>query len=146
MPSGPNYFSIVFFFIFFLLMKLNARMMQPLCIPKESCITDEKGKLFKWEGGGVGVCAPGFEGLKIISARKDGGREGVPVPWSHRDKRISEWSGPALLIWTWLRMSEKRSMKNHFQAKLLFALIKISTITQKRKVEESLFWLKNLCI
>ena len=23
---------------------------------------------------------PGFEGLKIISAQKDGGREGVPVP------------------------------------------------------------------
>ena len=27
-----------------------------------------------------GVCALGFEGLKIISARKDRGREGVPVP------------------------------------------------------------------
>ena len=25
---------------------------------------------------------PGFEGLKIVSARKDGGREDVPVPWS----------------------------------------------------------------
>ena len=37
-----------------------------------------KGKLIKWKGGGVGVCAPGFEGLKIISAGKDGGREGVP--------------------------------------------------------------------
>ena len=36
------------------------------------------------------------EGLKIVSARKDGGREGVPVPWSHGDKRISEWSSPAL--------------------------------------------------
>ena len=23
---------------------------------------------------------PGFEGLKIVSARKDGGREGVPIP------------------------------------------------------------------
>ena len=32
----------------------------------------------------------GFEGLKIVSARKDGGREGVPVSGSHRDKRISE--------------------------------------------------------
>ena len=29
--------------------------------------------------GGVGVCAPGFEGLKIISAGKDGSRERVPV-------------------------------------------------------------------
>ena len=33
---------------------------------------------------------PDFEGLKIISAGKDGGREGVPVRWSHRDKGISE--------------------------------------------------------
>ena len=33
---------------------------------------------------------PGFEGVKIVSARKDGGREGVPVSRSHRDKRISE--------------------------------------------------------
>ena len=40
-----------------------------------------EGKFIKWEGGGVGVFVrPGFEGLKIISARKDGGREGVPVP------------------------------------------------------------------
>ena len=70
--------------------------MQPLWISKDPCITEEKGKLIKWEGGGVGVCAPGFDGLKIISVGKDGGREGVPVPWSHRDKRISEWSCPAL--------------------------------------------------
>ena len=63
---------------------------------ERSCITEEKGKLIKWEGGGVGVCAAGFEGLKIISAGKDAGREGVPVPWSHGDKRISEWSDPAL--------------------------------------------------
>ena len=33
---------------------------------------------------------PGFEGLKIVSAREDGGGEGVPVSCSHRDKRISE--------------------------------------------------------
>ena len=68
--------------------------MQPLWISKDPCITEEKGKLIKWEGGGGGVCASGFEGLK--SAGKDGGRERVPVPWSHGDKRISEWSGPAL--------------------------------------------------
>ena len=46
-------------------------MMQPLWISKDPCITEEKGK-----GGGVGVCATGFETLKIISAGKDG----VPVP------------------------------------------------------------------
>ena len=56
-------------------------MMQPLCISKDPCITEEKGTLIKREGGGVDVFVnPGFEGLKIISAQKDGGREGVPVP------------------------------------------------------------------
>ena len=39
---------------------------------------------------------PDFEGLKVIRGGKDGGREGVPVSWSHGDKRISEWSGSAL--------------------------------------------------
>ena len=29
-------------------------MMQPLCISKDPCITEEKGKLIKWEGGGAG--------------------------------------------------------------------------------------------
>ena len=70
--------------------------MQSLWISKDPCITEEKGKMIKWVCGGVGVCAPGFEGLKIIRAGKDGGREGVPAPWSHGDKRISEWSSPAL--------------------------------------------------
>ena len=55
-------------------------LMQPLWISKDPCNTEEKGKLIKLEDGGVGVCAPGFEGLKIISAGKDGGRERVPVP------------------------------------------------------------------
>ena len=64
--------------------------MQPLWISKDPCITEEKGKLFKREGGGVGVCALGFEGLRIISAGKDGGRERVPVPCSHGDIRIGE--------------------------------------------------------
>ena len=35
-------------------------MMQPLWISKDPCITEEKGKLIKCEGGGVGVCEPGF--------------------------------------------------------------------------------------
>ena len=54
--------------------------MQPLWISKDPCITEEKGKLIKLKVGGVGVCAPGFEGLKIISAGKDGVWERVPVP------------------------------------------------------------------
>ena len=55
-------------------------MMQPICVSKDPCITEEKGKLIKGEVGGVGVCATGFEGLKIISAGKDGSRERVSVP------------------------------------------------------------------
>ena len=43
-------------------------MMHPLWISKDTCITEEKGKLIKWEGGGIGVCAPD---LKLIR----GGRE-----------------------------------------------------------------------
>ena len=39
-----------------------------------------EGKVDQVRGWGVGVCAPGFEGLKIVSARKDGDRERVPVP------------------------------------------------------------------
>ena len=55
-------------------MKSNARSkMQPLWISKDPCITEENGKLIKKEGGG-------FEGLKIISTGKDGGRVGIPVP------------------------------------------------------------------
>ena len=38
----------------------------------------------------------GFEGSKVISVGKDGGRERVPIIWSHWEKRIGEWSGPAL--------------------------------------------------
>ena len=48
-------------------------------LERSFCITDEKGKLFKGEGGGVGVVNPGFEGLKIVSGWKDGGGEGVPI-------------------------------------------------------------------
>ena len=33
---------------------------------------------------------PDFEGLKIINAGKDGGRERVQVPCSHGNKRIGE--------------------------------------------------------
>ena len=33
---------------------------------------------------------PVFEGLKIICIGKEGGRERVPVPRSHRHKRIGE--------------------------------------------------------
>ena len=37
--------------------------MQPLWILKDPCITEEKGKLIKCEGGDVGVWALGF--LKV---------------------------------------------------------------------------------
>ena len=94
--------------------------MQPLCISKDHCITEEKRKLIMWEGGGVGVCASGFDGLKIIFAGKDGGKERVPVLCSHRDKRISEWSGPALFLFDRERESTKRVLsKQRFGGELL---------------------------
>ena len=51
-----------FFFFFYEIESKKGRtgMMQPLWISKNPCITEEKGKLIKWEGGGVGVCEPGF--------------------------------------------------------------------------------------
>ena len=45
-------------------MGLNAPERQ---ISKDTCITEVKRTLIKRKGGGVGVCAPGFEGLKILS-------------------------------------------------------------------------------
>ena len=51
---------LTFFFNEIECKKGRTRMMQPLCISKEPCITEEKGKLIKLEGGGVGVCEPGF--------------------------------------------------------------------------------------
>ena len=53
-------FILLLFFFFFNEIeckKGRTRMMQPLWISKDPCITEEKGKLIKWEGGGVGVCA-----------------------------------------------------------------------------------------
>ena len=32
----------------------------PMYLSKDPCITEEKGKLIEGEGGGVGVCEPGF--------------------------------------------------------------------------------------
>ena len=89
------------FFFFFFSMKSNARRGAP-----EWSSPYEYRKILallkrreSWSSERVEAWVfvnPGFEGLKIVSARKDGGREGVPVSWSHRDKRISEWSGSAL--------------------------------------------------
>ena len=53
-------------------------MMQPLWISKDPCITEEKGKMFKWEGGGVGVWEPGFwrfEDCKYSLGKMEAGRE-----------------------------------------------------------------------
>ena len=90
-----------FFFFFFFLMKSNAKRGAPeWCSPYESrTLLALLKRRQSWSSERVEAWVfvnPGFEGLKIVSARKDGGREGVPAPWSHRDKRISEWSGPAL--------------------------------------------------
>ena len=49
-------------------------------ISKDPWITEEKGKLINRKGGGVGVCAPSFQDLKVIGIRKNRGRKRVPVP------------------------------------------------------------------
>ena len=56
--------------------KGRTRMMQPLWISKDPCITEEKGKLIKWQGGGAGFCEPGFsrfEDCKCLEIRRQGG-------------------------------------------------------------------------
>ena len=71
----------IFFFFFFFFNEIECkngrtRMMQPLWISKDPCITEKKGKLIKWEGGGVGVCEPGFwrfEDCKCSERRRQGG-------------------------------------------------------------------------
>ena len=54
--------KIFFFFNEIECKKGRTSKMQPLWISKDPCITEEKEKLIKGEGGGVGVCASGFEG------------------------------------------------------------------------------------
>ena len=73
--------SRFFFFFFFFFNEIECkkgrtRMMQPLWISKDPCITEEKGKLIKWEGGGVGFCEPGFwrfEDCKCSEKWRQGG-------------------------------------------------------------------------
>ena len=52
---------------------------------------------------------------------KDRGRERVPVPWSHRDKRIGEWIGPALFNLTVKKCweSAKRVLRSKHLGELL---------------------------
>ena len=52
--------GIMIFFFYAIECKKGTSKMQPLWISKDPCITEEKGKLIKCEGGGVGVCALGF--------------------------------------------------------------------------------------
>ena len=58
---------LFFFFYEIECKKGRTRMMQPLCISKDPCITEEKGKLIKWEGGGVDmICICGEEPPKAF--------------------------------------------------------------------------------
>ena len=89
------------FFFFFFFMKSNARRGAPewcsLYVSRKILVLPKRRESWSSERVEAWVFVnQGFEDLKITSAGKDGGRERVPVPWSHRDKRISEWSGPAL--------------------------------------------------
>ena len=61
-PTGTNYLKILHYSSFFYEIECKGRRskMQPLWISKGPCISEEKGKLIKGEGGGVGACAPGF--------------------------------------------------------------------------------------
>ena len=94
-----NYFKYNYFFFFFFFNEIECkkeriRMMQPLCISKDPCITEEKEKLIRWEGGGVGFCEPGFWRFEeIISARKDGGSSNsISMCFSENPNCISEFS------------------------------------------------------
>ena len=78
--------------------------MLPLWISKDLCITKEKGKLIKWKGGGLGVYTPGlwrFEGYKCRERRRP---EESCNYRKYGDKRIHEWSGPALFQFNCKRM------------------------------------------
>ena len=76
--------------------------MQPQWIPKDPCITEEKGKLIKWEGGGVGVCAPEFWRFEDYKCWKNGGWERVPVPWSHETNVLANE-----MIWHFSNLTAK---------------------------------------
>ena len=59
--NNPWFLPLYFIYIYiYFLMKSNARRGAPEWISKDPCITEKKGKLIKWEGGGVGICEPGF--------------------------------------------------------------------------------------
>ena len=91
-------------------------MMQPLCISKDPCITEEKGKLIKWGGGGVGVCEPEF--------------------WRFEDCKCSErWrqgeSSSSLKSWIWAGLSPDVLIKWYFR-ELITCLTSI--------VNSSIYW------
>ena len=66
----------IFFFNEIECKKGRTTKMQPPWISKDPCITEEKGKRMEAQV----FVHPRFEGLKIISAGKDGAWERVPVP------------------------------------------------------------------
>ena len=47
------------------------KKMKPLWTPKDLCIPEEKEKLIKQKGGDSGLCASGFEDLKVLSVGKE---------------------------------------------------------------------------
>ena len=84
--------------------------MQPLFISKGPCITEEKGKLIKWEGGGVGVCEPGFwrfEDCKCSERWRQGGSSSSLKSWGQTYYRM-KWSG-TFLIWPRKSVGNRRN-------------------------------------
>ena len=98
LKSSYQFSSFRLDFFFFFLMQSNPRRrtnkMQLLWISKDHCITKEKGKLIKWEGGSVGVCAGfwRFEDYKCWERWEPGESSSSLKPWEQIYWRM-KWSG-----------------------------------------------------
>ena len=97
----------------FFLIQSNARRgtskMQTLWISKDPCITEEKGKLIKCEGGGVGVCALGFWRFEDFKC------------WERWRPGDGEWSGPAFFQFNRERVlgiGKRRATRKHAFGKI----------------------------
>lgn len=68
---------------------------------KDAAVLTDPGREKKIKGNGVVTkisMHSGLEGLKVERLWKEGGRARVPLPRSHGNKHIVEWTGTAL-VW-----------------------------------------------
>ena len=101
-PANQRAWGNSFFFFFNEIecKRGRASIMQPLWISKDLCITEEKGKLIKWEGGCVSVCALGFwrfEDYKCGERWRQGESSSSLTSWGQTYWRM-KWFG-TFLIW-----------------------------------------------